>query len=182
MLEETEVAELLSGTTRLSMWIEFINRHHLKTIAEVGVARGEMALALLEGCPEITSYTLVDPWRHLDDWNKPANKDDAGFEVVYDQAMSRTSPWESKRIVLRGRTTEVIHLVPDESLDLAMSMRITPFGGSPSISFGCGARSSRVDSLVATTSARRSGSTGKDSSRPWCIRLLFISPKRWTLR
>jgi hypothetical protein len=42
------------------MWIEFIKRHHLKTVAEVRVARGEMALALLEGCPEIASYYLID--------------------------------------------------------------------------------------------------------------------------
>ena len=68
--------------------------------------------------PTTSSTYLIDPWRRLAYWNKPANKDDAGFEVVYNQAMSRTSPWEAKRIVLRGRTTEVIHLVPDASWDL----------------------------------------------------------------
>jgi hypothetical protein len=33
--------------------------------------------------------------------------------------LTRTQPWESKRVVLRGRTTEVIEAIPDGSLDLA---------------------------------------------------------------
>jgi hypothetical protein len=118
MIDDEALAELMEAPTRLSLWIDFTRRHRLKTIAELGVARGAFAQGLLESCPEIATYYLIDPWKHLADWNKPANKDSGAFEAFYD-TMSCTAPWESVRIVLRGRTTEVIQSVPDGSLDLA---------------------------------------------------------------
>ena len=119
VIDEEEIANLMSSETRLSMWIHFINRHQLAAVAELGVARGAFAQGLLESCSGIATYFLIDPWRHLADWNKPANKDDDLFEVFYNETLARTSPWESKRIVLRGRTTEMIHSIPDDSLDFA---------------------------------------------------------------
>ena len=62
---------------------------------------------------------MVDPWRSLEDWNKPANRSDEKFERFYGEALERTSAHEAKRVVLRGTTAEVIDRVPDASLDLA---------------------------------------------------------------
>jgi hypothetical protein len=62
---------------------------------------------------------MVDPWRHLDDWNKPANADDASFDDYYRLVLERTNPWADKRTVLRGRTTEVIDEIADGTLDFA---------------------------------------------------------------
>lgn len=114
-----ELAELVRQPSRLDLWTEFVNRNHVETLAEVGVFRGKFASSLLGSCPGIVTYYMIDPWRHLSDWNKPANKDSDSFEAIYAEALDHTSPWESKRIVLRGRTTEVVASIPDGSLDLA---------------------------------------------------------------
>ena len=39
--------------------------------AEVGVWKGDFSKYVLEKMPTLTSYVLVDSWRHLDNWNKP---------------------------------------------------------------------------------------------------------------
>jgi|SRR5215213_6738094 len=62
---------------------------------------------------------MIDPWRHLGDWNKPANRDDETFERIFAEAMQRTQPHEQRREVLRGRTAEVIDRIPNASLDFA---------------------------------------------------------------
>jgi len=72
---------------------------------------------MLDDCPAIETYYMVDPWRNLEDWNKPANTSDDAFERFFREAMDRTSAHEGKRVVLRGTTTEVIDQVPDGSLD-----------------------------------------------------------------
>ena len=91
-----------------------------RTVAEIGVYRGQFAARMLDDCPGIETYYMVDPWRNLDDWNKPANKSDTRV-----RAASTASRWTApsahaaKRVVLRGTTTEVIDDVPDGSLDFA---------------------------------------------------------------
>jgi hypothetical protein len=101
------------------MWSRFVSTRRLQTLVEVGVWRGEFAERMLSTCPEITRYYMIDPWRHLDDWNKPANTDNAQFDEILNQTMSRTEPWAAKRTVLRGRTTEVADAIPDSSIDFA---------------------------------------------------------------
>ena len=114
-----DLAELVRAPTRVQLWVQFVLRHDLKTIAELGVFKGEFAEAPLKSCPLISTYYLIDPWRHLADWNKAANKDDQTFEGLYEEVLTRTQPWESKRVVLRGRTAEVAHAIPQGSLDFA---------------------------------------------------------------
>lgn len=62
---------------------------------------------------------MLDPWRHLDDWNKPSNVDQPSFDDIYSLAMARTDFARERRIVLRGMTTEMIDEISDESLDIA---------------------------------------------------------------
>ena len=119
MIDDDELTDMLGAPGREALWIEFIRRHRLQSLAELGVARGVFAEALLQNCPDITRYYLIDPWKHLEDWNKPANKASDAFELAFGEAMTRTEPWKAARVVLRGRTTEVIQSIPDESLDLA---------------------------------------------------------------
>ena len=107
------------SASRLELWSRFVNATGAATVAEIGVYRGAFAARLLAECAHISVYYMIDPWRHLDDWNKPANKPDDVFEGFYNEAMERTAAHEAKRIVLRGRTTEVIDEIPDGSLDFA---------------------------------------------------------------
>ncbi len=108
-----------TARTRLDLWVSLVNAAQARRVAEIGVYRGAFAARLLRDCPAISSYYMVDPWRHLDDWNKPANKGDDAFERFFSEALERTSGYEERRIVLRGKTSEVIHEIPDETLDLA---------------------------------------------------------------
>ena len=117
-MPDLDLVGLSKEPSRIGLWTRAITERHLETVAEIGVSRGVFAQALLEGCPGITTYYLVDPWRHLEDWNKPLNKSDAEFSGVFKAALDRTAPWETKRVILRGRTTEVIDEISDGSLDL----------------------------------------------------------------
>jgi hypothetical protein len=103
----------------MEFWTRFVDATGAAAIAEIGVYRGAFAERLLRECAGIRTYYMIDPWRHLDDWNKPANKGDGVFERYLAQTLERTSAWAEKRVVLRGRTTEVIGEVPDGALDLA---------------------------------------------------------------
>jgi len=81
------------------------------------VWKGDFAEYVLKECHAISQYYMIDPWRHLDSWNKPANVDDNSFESIYAEAMAKTKFAAEKISVLRGKTTDVIDQISDESLD-----------------------------------------------------------------
>ena len=115
-----DVAQLAEGAeSRVELWTRLIQETGARTVAEIGVYRGRFAAALLDACPQIETYYMIDPWRNLADWNKPANTTDERFEGFYREAMERTEAHADKRVVLRGTTTEVIDEIPDGALDLA---------------------------------------------------------------
>lgn len=62
---------------------------------------------------------MIDPWRHLADWNKPANHDDSLLGMFFNEAKAKTDFANAKRVILRGKTTEVIDQIADGELDLA---------------------------------------------------------------
>lgn len=86
-------------------------------MAEVGVYRGEFAAKILRRVPQISRYYMIDPWRRLDNWNKPANRDDERFQKIYESAIERTRFAAEKTTVLRGTTMECVDEVPDGALD-----------------------------------------------------------------
>jgi len=104
---------------RPDLWVDILTRIDARRVAEIGVFRGMFAEEILNRCPAITDYYMVDPWRHLDDWNKPANVSSKKFDDIYDEAMRRTAAHEGRRRVLRGRTSEVMGDIPDGRLDFA---------------------------------------------------------------
>ena len=108
-----------ASASRMEFWPCFVNETGAAIVAEIGVYRGDFAARLLAECADITSYYMIDPWRHLADWNKPANKADDVFERYFRESMQKTRAWADKRVVLRGKTTDVIHQVPDGALDFA---------------------------------------------------------------
>jgi hypothetical protein len=105
--------------SRLDLWVALLGAAEARTVAEIGVYRGDFAARMLDARPEIERYYLLDPWRHLDDWNKPANKADDVFERYLAETLEKTAAHAEKRVVLRGRTTEVVDEIPDGSLDIA---------------------------------------------------------------
>lgn len=107
------------SNSRLELWVNFLNSIKAKSLAELGVYKGDFAAKILKDCDLIEKYYMVDPWRHLDDWNKPANKEDNVFEKFLSQTKSKTDFAAEKRIILRGKTTEVVDKITDGELDFA---------------------------------------------------------------
>ena len=123
-LSEIDVEDLLvqcaaQSTDRLSLWSDFIETLGIRTCAEVGVYRGLFAESLLRRCDEIERYYMLDPWRHLTDWNKPANRLNSEFASIRCEALERTDFASGRRVVLQGKTTEVSDQIPHQSLDFA---------------------------------------------------------------
>lgn len=102
---------------RFDFCIRLIDEFNLKSVAELGVYRGEFAQMILKNNQSVEKYIMIDPWRNLDAWNKPANTDNESFERFYKETIQKTDFAKKKRIVLRGKTTEVINEIPDNTLD-----------------------------------------------------------------
>lgn len=66
-------------TSRFDIWIDFLTFHRVEHMVEVGVFKGEFAERMLRGVQSLLCYHMIDPWIHLEDWNKPANKDNETF-------------------------------------------------------------------------------------------------------
>jgi len=105
--------------SRIELWVQFLQATRVKRMVEVGVYRGNFASQILRRCEAIEKYYMLDPWRHLDNWNKPANTEDDVFEQILAEARSRTDFAAEKRVILRGKTTEVVDEIPDGELDFA---------------------------------------------------------------
>lgn len=104
---------------RQDFWVKFNNTVGVRNFAEIGVFRGDFAEVMLRNCPGIEKYYMIDPWRNLDAWDKPANTNTETLELLMQKCLEKTGFASDKRIVLRGKTTEVIDNIPDNSLDLA---------------------------------------------------------------
>lgn len=105
--------------SKVELWVEFIQSIGVQRMAEIGVYRGDFATDVLQRCECLTAYYMIDPWRHLNDWNKPANHDDAVLGEFFRETKAKTDFAAAKRLILRGKTTEVIEQITDGELDLA---------------------------------------------------------------
>lgn len=107
------------ATSRIQLWVRILPALDVRTMVEIGVWKGEFARQMLERCAGLQRYYMIDPWANLPDWNKPFNVSSELFSDVYEQAMRDTAFAAEKRIVLRGRTQEVIGNIEDGSVDCA---------------------------------------------------------------
>ncbi|MEZ5437929.1 MAG: class I SAM-dependent methyltransferase [Lysobacteraceae bacterium] len=108
----------LDARDRFELWISVMTALSVRRVAEIGVYRGQFSARMLAAVPSLQRYFLIDPWRQLSNWNKPANTDDMAFEGHYRHALNTTEFAAEKRTVLRGLTSEVVDEIPDSSLDL----------------------------------------------------------------
>lgn len=105
--------------TRLEFWVQFLKSTKIQRLVELGVYRGDFAAKVLKDCVSIKKYYMLDPWRHLDDWNKPANSQDDVFAKFLSETKAKTEFAAEKRVILRGKTTEVIDEIAEDELDFA---------------------------------------------------------------
>lgn len=114
-----KISEIVrKSNNRFDICINLIEAFSLANVAELGVYRGEFAQKVLEKNQSVEKYTMIDPWRNLDAWNKPANTDNETFEKFYQETIEKTDFAKDKRIILRGKTTEVVSNIQDNTLDL----------------------------------------------------------------
>jgi hypothetical protein len=119
-IEEPQFRHLISdSTSRIQLWERILKAAKVETMLEVGVWKGDYAQQILKQCEFIQRYYMIDPWANLPDWNKPYNVSPQAFKEIYEEAMTKTDFASSKRVVLKGRTKEVISAIPDNSLDFA---------------------------------------------------------------
>ncbi|SFK64571.1 Methyltransferase domain-containing protein [Shimia haliotis] len=107
------------SASRHDLWVNLITSLKCAALCEIGVWRGEFAETLLSRVDGIESYVLIDPWRNLPDWNKPANKSDIAFENIRKHALHRVEPFADKVVEMRGTTKEMCPMIADRSLDFA---------------------------------------------------------------
>lgn len=117
MLDEM-ISIATAASDRIQIVEAIIKRYGHRRVCEIGVWKGEFSRKILDGCPCVESYYMIDPWKKLEEWNKPFNVKDSAFEDVYDEAMRNIDGWLDRCVVLRGRTTDVIENIEDGSLDL----------------------------------------------------------------
>lgn len=111
------VAAAKAGS-RLDLWAHLTEAAEARVLTEVGVFRGHFAKDVLERCPDLSRYIMIDPWRNLDDWNKPANFEQDRFDAIYNEAMELTEFAAEKRAVLRDVTKVAAREIEDSSVDL----------------------------------------------------------------
>lgn len=104
---------------REELWTQILREVGAQTVLELGVWKGHFAENILKQCPKIARYYMLDPWRHLDHWNKPLNVDQRRFDTAHIEALSRTEFAGDRRIILRGTTIEMIDQISDGTLDMA---------------------------------------------------------------
>jgi Methyltransferase domain len=119
-IEDPQLREMAAGaTTRLDLWVKFLRVSQARTVLEVGVWKADFTKHMLEQCEAIERYYMLDPWAHLPDWNKPLNLEQEVLDRAYEESVQKTAFASDRRVVLRGRTRDVIGSIPDESLDFA---------------------------------------------------------------
>lgn len=123
---------IANSRSRQEFWVEFIRGAQVRRMLEVGVYQGDFAEFVLQRCEGIVRYYMLDPWRHLPDWNKPANLDDPMFERFFVMAKAKTDLAGNRRVILRGKTTSLIRYRIRNWIS-PISMAITRCGESPLI-------------------------------------------------
>lgn len=123
MAESTPIIDLAKrlaaeAEDRTAFWSRLIAGAGLGAVAEIGVFRGRFAEQILRACPGIATYHMVDPWRTLEDWNKPNNRPQGEFEAIFAEAKARTAFAADRIRIHRERTIDVHPQFEDASLDL----------------------------------------------------------------
>jgi len=120
MNTEQLIADCVSAAgDRYDFWVNFIKMRGISHAVEIGIFQGDFAEKMLRNCECLEKYYMLDPWKNLDDWDKPANMNNETLEMLMRASISKTEFASDRRIILRGKTTEVIDDIPDNSLDFA---------------------------------------------------------------
>lgn len=116
-IENTIKTYIDRSTSRIELWIKILKYLQVRRMAEIGVYKGDFASEILSHCNTIETYYAIDPWRYLEDWNKPMNKNNDFFDRCYKETITKTKFAGERVKILRGKTDEVADKIQDNSLD-----------------------------------------------------------------
>ena len=95
----------------------YLNFQNFTRGVELGVAGASFSKITLEGWSKCEKYILVDLWGHQENYNDAMNKDQANFDIVYNNAMLHVKAFKDKLEVMRMYTSEAAKKIPDNSVD-----------------------------------------------------------------
>lgn len=89
---------------RYEVILEQLAKAHASDFVEVGVWKAELTKFLLINYSHFHRYYAVDPWRHLENWNKPFNVSQEEFDNIYNQVSGMAQYPYSPFTVVRSTT------------------------------------------------------------------------------
>ena len=101
----------------LVFWTRFLRRIDCRTAAAVGAPREVFGRQVLDACPTLETFYMVDSSEHLDGRNAPAERAAALSHNVA-EATAATPGHEANHVVLRARRSEMAD-IPSGGLDFA---------------------------------------------------------------
>lgn len=85
--------------------------------AEVGVQRGLHASELLSNWKSCQYFALVDVWKQQDNYVDGSNVDNSAQEDLYQETLTRLSPWQDRTQFFRMLSVDAATQMADNSLD-----------------------------------------------------------------
>jgi Methyltransferase domain len=95
----------------------FLTARNLTDGAEVGVQSGAYAEQMLQRWKTCKSYSLIDVWAQLTNYEDGANVDNDKQQSLFEQTQKRLEPFKDKAKYYRMLSTEAAKQIPDNSLD-----------------------------------------------------------------
>lgn len=100
--------DLTDCENRFEIIQKLITQFKVHNFMELGVFKGELTHYLLSKNPSILNYYVVDPWRNLQNWNKPFNLKNNEFESIYKDFLSLNKSFLDRIVILRKMTSEIL--------------------------------------------------------------------------
>ena len=92
---------------------------------------GDFAVEILQQCENVNKYYMIDPWKHLADWEQTRQSRRMAVSRKCSKSVkSKTDFAQTRRAILRGKTVDVIDQVSDGELDFAYIDGTTRCGAS----------------------------------------------------
>lgn len=83
--------------------------------AEIGVWQGDFAKTILSNWSG--HLTLVDPWKHLDDYIDSSNVSNESHEINYNKTIEKLNEFSNRYSIIRDLSVNAVKLFNDEYFD-----------------------------------------------------------------
>jgi len=94
--------------------IETINEHRCQKVVEIGVDGAQTSVLVLENCPSLAGYYMVDPWRPYTKGTDRCflQRTPERWEELYQLVLERVAPFPAAQIVRLSSLKAARHFKP----------------------------------------------------------------------